>query len=100
MPNLDCDNEGALALAGKLIHYQSRKVVAAAQIRMVTVIEGGDVDMVIEGGGDVHGARMSAMAVSRYLPIVGDWLMIYPDGYVSISPRPAFEDGYRPLAPT
>jgi len=26
--------------------------------------------------------------------------MIYPDGYVSISPRPAFEDGYRPLAPT
>lgn len=93
-PPLDCDREGALALAASLSHYQSSKVVAAAKILMVKVIEGGDVDMVVSDAGSTHGVRLSAASTARYLPIEGDWLMIYQDGYVSISPKPAFEDGY------
>lgn len=29
---------------------------------------------------------------------VGDWAMLYPDGYKSISPERAFAEGYMPLA--
>ena len=37
----------------------------------------------------------------RYTPVAGDYLIIYPDsdGYQSISPRQAFEDGYHPDEP-
>ena len=34
---------------------------------------------------------------ARYTPVVGDWWLVYPDGYVSISPREAFLDGYLPI---
>ena len=27
---------------------------------------------------------------------MGDWAMVYPDGFKSISPAKAFEDGYTP----
>lgn len=40
---------------------------------------------------------VAAMTV-RYTPVPGDMLVIYADGYSSISPRKAFEDGYT-LAP-
>ena len=36
--------------------------------------------------------------VSRYLPMPGDYLVIYEDGYRSISPAKAFEDGYTLIA--
>ena len=32
--------------------------------------------------------------VSRYVPMPGDYLVVYEDGYRSISPAKAFEDGY------
>lgn len=32
--------------------------------------------------------------VSRYFPQPGDYLVQYEDGYLSISPKKAFEDGY------
>ena len=32
---------------------------------------------------------------ARYTPEPGDYLVVYqPDGYISISPKAAFEDGY------
>lgn len=31
---------------------------------------------------------------SRYTPEVGDYYVVYDDGYESFSPRKAFEDGY------
>lgn len=40
-----------------------------------------------------------AGVVRRYMPIAGDYLVIYePDGFRSISPRGVFEDGYSPIA--
>lgn len=35
---------------------------------------------------------------ARYSPVAGDYLVRYEDGYLSISPKKAFEDGYRLLA--
>src|ERR1700677_3672310 len=32
--------------------------------------------------------------VSRYMPIQGDYYVVYDDGYKSISPRATFEEGY------
>jgi hypothetical protein len=31
---------------------------------------------------------------SRYMPVQGDYLVFYEDGYQSFSPKKAFEDGY------
>lgn len=31
---------------------------------------------------------------ARYVPVPGDYYVVYEDGYRSISPRKAFEDGY------
>lgn len=32
--------------------------------------------------------------IGRYQPVVGDYLIVYPDGYRAFSPKAAFEDGY------
>lgn len=32
--------------------------------------------------------------VNRYFPVVGDYVVVYQGGYVSVSPRAEFEDGY------
>jgi hypothetical protein len=31
---------------------------------------------------------------TRYRPVPGDYFVVYKDGYESISPRKAFEEGY------
>lgn len=31
---------------------------------------------------------------ARYMPVVGDYMVLYKDGYLSISPQKEFEDGY------
>jgi hypothetical protein len=33
----------------------------------------------------------------RYTPVVGDFWVVYSDGYQSISPKHAFREGYVPL---
>jgi hypothetical protein len=30
----------------------------------------------------------------RYTPVAGDFWIVYPDGYQSLSPRKAFVEGY------
>lgn len=35
---------------------------------------------------------------SRYMPTAGDYYVVYDDGYKSISPAKAFEEGYTRLA--
>lgn len=32
--------------------------------------------------------------ISRYVPMPGDYYVVYDDGYKSISPAKAFEEGY------
>lgn len=75
--------------------YRSHKTVWALQI--------GFEEIEISSDGSVKlsfvDKRYSPLAVakevvSRYIPKPGDYLVIYADGYKSISPREAFEDGY------
>ena len=34
---------------------------------------------------------------SRYTPQIGDYYVVYSDGYKSFSPKKAFEEGYTPV---
>lgn len=85
-------------------HYVSHKRVEAARIariekgvathmdreRPITRLEfGPDADRVVDFMADPDPALFS-----RHIPQVGDYLVRYPDGYLSISPRKAFEEGY------
>jgi hypothetical protein len=74
----------------KLLKWQSHKCVHAARILDIE-----DDEIVLEG---VEGARVNVTAApnmfSRYRPVVGDYYVVYDDGYASISPRQAFESGY------
>jgi hypothetical protein len=36
--------------------------------------------------------------VSRYMPVQGDYFVVYDDGYQSISPRKTFKEGYIPFS--
>ena len=40
---------------------------------------------------------VAAEVVSRYFPTTGDYYVVYADGYKSISPAKAFEEGYTRL---
>lgn len=75
----------------QMAHFQSIKVVKAGRI-----IEVGDAGCVVEnaGAGAVLRAYPDNMTV-RYTPVVGDYWVVYDDGYQSISPKAAFEAGYR-----
>lgn len=80
-------------------YYQSHKLVQAARIEGITeVLEG--LKLALAGGGEF----IAETAVyARYVPVVGDYLVKYPpagadtEPYYSISPRDAFESGYKQL---
>lgn len=75
--------------------YRSHKVVSAAQILNVDR----DVLTVDAVEGPVR-VQPEPAVFSRYTPIPGDYLICYPpDGYMSLSPRDKFEDGYLPVVP-
>jgi hypothetical protein len=39
---------------------------------------------------------LPAEMFSRYVPVPGDFYVVYADGYKSFSPRKAFLEGYKP----
>jgi hypothetical protein len=75
--------------------YRSHKVVGAAQIieinaAFIMVHAPGDGEHPERSWAIPHAVELSA----RYAPKVGDYLVQYEDGYLSISPKAAFEGGY------
>jgi hypothetical protein len=77
--------------------FASHKVVEAAKITHFEepahlVVHSDEV-----GKGAVVDVPESTFA--RYKPVPGDYLVRYADGYLSISPAKAFEEGYRELGP-
>jgi len=76
-----------------LPRWQSHKIVRAAKIKK---IEGMRLDLDI-GEGKSHMVIAAAGMFARYQPIVGDYYVVYDDGYASISPQQAFEAGYHAL---
>lgn len=78
-----------------LTEYQSIKKVRAGRILQVfedsCIVE-------LENG---HPGRFlfDQGMTARYMPVEGDYWLVYGDGYESISPKHAFEPGYVTLAP-
>lgn len=53
----------------------------------------------LDDGQEIY-AEIGNGILARYTPVVGDYLVEYePDGYRSISPAKAFEEGYHELYP-
>jgi hypothetical protein len=70
--------------------WQSTKKVLAG--RITEVVEAGC--YVENMGGETILRIYPENMTARYTPVVGDYWVVYPDQYQSLSPRAAFEDGY------
>ena len=74
--------------------YRCHKIVGALKIREVSPAIHGGVTVAFEEAA-FSPEYLDAKMVTRYMPIAGDYLVEYQgDGYRSISPAKAFEDGY------
>jgi hypothetical protein len=90
--------------AVKMPQYQCHKLVHALQIKSAFRYPSNPGD---ESGSvtlNFCDQRYSPMdlsidLVARYWPKEGDYLVVYHDGYKSISPKQAFEEGYTPYGP-
>lgn len=72
--------------------YRSHKVVHAVEIEGVSAREDGSAELALADG--FAPFQADAKMCARYLPVKGDFLVIYEDGYKSISPRQPFKEGY------
>jgi hypothetical protein len=76
--------------------YISHKRVQAAEIIYVgnydTDDKGATVRRITLAGGEE--VTLPAETFARYVPLPGDFYVVYEDGYKSFSPRKAFLEGY------
>jgi hypothetical protein len=75
---------------GGLAEYQSIKIVKAGEI--TDVVPAGC--YVKDANGDGVLRIFPDGMTARYQPVVGDFWVVYDDGYQSISPKAAFDAGY------
>lgn len=68
--------------------YRGHKTVWALQIRNVA---GCTLSFMEDGYAP---REVDPKMFARYTPASGDYFVVYADGYESISPRAAFEEGY------
>ena len=71
--------------------YRSHKIVQAATICAYNS-NPPSVDVLV--GDLVEQIAVPGDFFARGIPAIGGYLVIYPDGYMSWSPKQAFEDGY------
>ena len=78
--------------------YESHKIVQAARIARFETYPGGGTgrECAIVHGPDGDERFNPTVPDMLNRAEVGDWAMLYPDGFRSISPAKAFEDGYTP----
>lgn len=72
--------------------YQSHKIISALKIKTVAGPNGCQLTFEEIGFEPII---LEALMTARYRPKPGDYYIVYEDGYKSISPAKAFEDGYR-----
>lgn len=73
--------------------YQSHKKVWALKIEAIE--DAGDAGYRLTPADHRYAKfTVDASIVSRYMPVPGDYYVVYDDGYKSISPAKAFEEGY------
>lgn len=73
--------------------YQCHKQVRAAQIKGVT--EGPVAGLLTFTDPELMPETVTLEWIKRFEPTPGKWLVVYADGYQSISPDAAFQDGYK-----
>lgn len=92
---------GTVHIQEVMAEFQCHKIVKAAVIKNVTGIyqKGADLALVIGlPGTDIEIPYLAiADMVSRFEPSVGDYVVLYENDYVAISPKQPFDDGYAQL---
>jgi hypothetical protein len=86
----------------ELPKWKSHKIVRAAQISKIEYAHQTDEEwgaitrLGLSWDGREHGfvKDPDPKIFTRYRPKVGDYWVIYDDGYISVSPKAAFEEGY------
>lgn len=71
--------------------YQCHKQVRAGEIGGLDFQDPSQVGLLI---GEHHRVNVSREWYKRHNPSLGDYYVQYADGYASVSPAKAFEDGY------
>ena len=84
------DTTPGIPVAALLPTWQSHKTVRAQKIREVK-------EDLIYLDGPYGPVQAATNMFSRYMPVPGDYYVVYDDGYASISPAKAFEEGYHKL---
>jgi hypothetical protein len=77
--------------------YRSHKEVHALKIATVELNDVRNVATIYFAEEGYAPKEVDPVMFARYFPERGDYLVVYPDGYQSISPRKAFEEGYTRL---
>jgi hypothetical protein len=80
----------------KLPRWKCHKIVEADKIKSITYDREG-LRWHLEGGTVV---AISPQIISRGEPKTGDYYVVYEDGYISWSPKKAFEEGYTRMEET
>lgn len=97
---IDGDEQAVVHIREVMAEFKCHKVVMAAVIK--------EIDLNAEEGRNVYLSSVIGLPgtdiempykiyqslYQRYMPEVGDYIVLYENDYVSISPKQAFEDGY------
>lgn len=81
------------SLFGLLPKYRSHKQVAAARIDKVHVVFGRP-QLHVTLNGEATKIQVPRDWYDHHVPRAGEWLVVYSDGYLSVSPHVAFAEGY------
>lgn len=80
----------------ELAEWKCHKVVKAGKVLDAPILT--DLEVTVEGAdGAECEVQVPSNAFARGAPAIGDYIVIYEDGYISWSPAKAFEDGYTRL---
>lgn len=95
MPEVDMQQlREHIAASAEMPKYRSHKEVWALKVgEGLKVNPDGSVTLQIIDPGYAP-VTVAKEVVSRYMPMPGDYYVVYADGYQSISPAKAFEEGY------
>lgn len=78
--------------------YESHKIVQAAKIVSINDDNGEGENFFWVDPGTGTWEKFSPTEPGMFKRAgVGDWAMLYPDGFRSVSPAKAFEEGYKPV---
>jgi hypothetical protein len=79
----------------KMSRYKCHKIVHAGQITAMVAMQGGfRIDYTGRNGEARFINVKDAWAAKHATAEVGGYLVVYEDGFMSYSPKKAFEDGY------